>query len=88
MSIYIYIYIHKHTHTHHIYIYIHAKYKFSTTRHRIPGGLVYLWAVSGTALCKLDTEGGRVNSMAVNPGNIGQLLLAQENGYVTVWSQR
>lgn len=51
-------------------------------------GLVYLWAVSGTALCKLDTEGGKVNSMAVNPGTIGQLLIAQENGYVTVWSQR
>ncbi|CAK9106724.1 WD repeat-containing protein tag-125 [Durusdinium trenchii] len=50
-------------------------------------GTIYLWAVDGTALCHLDTEGGKVNSLAVNDGSIGQVLTALENGEVRVYAQ-
>lgn len=34
-----------------------------------------------------DTEGGKVNSLAVNDGSIGQVLTALENGEVRVYAQ-
>lgn len=36
----------------------------------------------------IDTEGGKVNSLAVNPGSIGQVLAAGEDGTVRVYAQR
>ena len=36
----------------------------------------------------IDTKGGKVNSLAVNPGSIGQVLAAGEDGTVRVYAQR
>lgn len=53
-------------------------------------GVVLFWLVAETEwpLCHLDPEGGVVNSLDVNPGKIGQVAVALENGLVKVYEQR
>jgi len=52
-------------------------------------GTVLLWNI-GTAevMCSIDTGGGVVKSLSVNPELVGQVLVASEQGYVFVYEQR
>lgn len=66
----------------------------------VPGGNAFwsghadkvflFWLVAETEwpLCHVDAEGGKVKSLAVNPGKIGQVAVALENGLVKVYEQR
>lgn len=48
------------------------------------------WLVQETEwpLCHVDAEGGKVMSLDVNPGKIGQVAVALENGLVKLYEQR
>lgn len=52
------------------------------------GGRFYLWElVTKSALCQLDTQGGKVNSLAVDPGRLELVLTALENGEVRTYQK-
>jgi len=52
-------------------------------------GTVLLWNIGkAEVMCSIDTGGGRVKSLSVNPELIGQVLVASEQGYVFVYEQR
>ncbi|CAJ1355938.1 unnamed protein product [Effrenium voratum] len=52
-------------------------------------GRFILWELgTRSALCQLDAEGGKINSLVVNPGVVGQLVVALEKGEARVYSMR
>ncbi|CAK9075491.1 unnamed protein product [Durusdinium trenchii] len=57
-------------------------------------GKVYVWLVYSTdnketdwPICHFNPKGGVVNSLAVNPGSIGQILVALQDGLIKVYTQ-
>eukprot|EP00440_Ansanella_granifera_P016363 gb/GFBE01017775.1/.p1 GENE.gb/GFBE01017775.1/~~gb/GFBE01017775.1/.p1 ORF type:complete len:680 (+),score=138.67 gb/GFBE01017775.1/:1-2040(+) len=52
-------------------------------------GKFYIWNLATEDVaCHLDTEGGQINSLAVNPARIFMLLVASEDGKARVYQQR
>jgi len=53
-------------------------------------GYVRIWDLStGLLLCAINTGGGAVNGLAVNPSNpVGQIITASQDGYARVFNPR
>merc|ERR1719229_784863 len=51
-------------------------------------GYVRIWDInSGMLICAINTGGGAIRGLAVNPSNpIGQILVASTDGYVRVYN--